>query len=47
IKRYSYVTIPPHVDFSLTRLGRVVAVKLQELVSIIEASQAEILNNSR
>ncbi len=47
IKRYSYDTIPPHVEYSLTPLGRVVAVKLQELVSIIEASQAEILNNSR
>ena len=47
IKRYSYDTIPPHVEYSLTPLGRVVAVKLQELVPIIEASQAEILNNSR
>lgn len=39
VKRYDYQVIPPHVEYSLTPLGRKIAGKLQELVALIEASE--------
>ncbi|ELC6383303.1 TPA: winged helix-turn-helix transcriptional regulator [Enterobacter cancerogenus] len=42
--RHSFNEIPPHVEYSLTTLGKDVAIKLQELILIIESSQEFFLN---
>ena len=39
VKRYDYQVIPPHVEYSLTPIGRKIAGKLQELVALIEANE--------
>ncbi|CAI2535614.1 winged helix-turn-helix transcriptional regulator [Serratia liquefaciens] len=46
VNRHSFETIPPHVEYSLTPIGRTIAEKLQDLVLIIEDHQSEILNKS-
>lgn len=41
VSREVHTTIPPHVEYSLTPLGERVAVKLTELIDLLEATLDE------
>lgn len=47
VHRKSYETVPPHVEYSLTPLGRTVGERVEALADCIEAILPEILDGQR
>lgn len=43
VDRFSHAVVPPHVDYSLTPLGREVAIKVRDLADWIEVNIGRIL----
>lgn len=43
VRREARPTIPPHVEYSLTPLGRDVAAKLLELIKLVEGRMSDVL----
>ena len=47
VLRESFPVVPPHVEYSLTPLGQVAAVKVEALADWIEENLAQILDRQR
>jgi DNA-binding HxlR family transcriptional regulator len=47
VHRKSYETVPPHVEYSLTPLGRTVGARVEALADCIEAILPDILDARR
>jgi DNA-binding HxlR family transcriptional regulator len=47
VHRKSYETVPPHVEYSLTPLGRTVGAKVEALADCIETSLPDIMDARR
>jgi DNA-binding HxlR family transcriptional regulator len=47
LQRHDYKTVPPHVEYSLTPLGREAAQKIRDLADWIEFNLPEILETRR
>ncbi|GGB50578.1 HxlR family transcriptional regulator [Roseibium aquae] len=47
VKRVSHPVVPPHVDYSLTPVGREVALKVRDLADWIEVNTERILKAQR
>jgi len=45
VNRVSYPVLPPHVDYSLTPMGKNIAEKIEQLTSWIEHNLPDILDN--
>lgn len=43
VNRYSHPVVPPHVDYSLTPIGREVALKVRDFADWIEVNIGRIL----
>lgn len=44
VQRISYPVVPPHVEYSLTVMGREVATRVEQLVDWIEGNLTEIMS---
>ncbi|MEM9635163.1 MAG: helix-turn-helix domain-containing protein [Pseudomonadota bacterium] len=44
VNRYSHPVVPPHVDYSLTPIGREVALKVRDFADWIEVNISRILS---
>ncbi len=47
VHRKSYETVPPHVEYSLTPLGRTVGMRVEALADCIETSLPDIMDARR
>ena len=47
VHRKSYETVPPHVEYSLTPLGRTVGKRVEALADCIETSLPDIMDARR